>query len=552
MKIWILAAVLVLTVVSMAYLGHLAIEEWHRSATTVIERRIDEVDALMMTALSRDMRGAQISILMPLDSEQILLTPPHELADIVAQAFARFPYPESFFAWNAGATSSGSTVLFNRTDRSPPWNGETANSNLFPVRVIRNSFVANRLVGIAQALNSANEHLTVFETNIEGIPYQVVTRFFHDQNGKAAAIVGFTVNVEWVKNVYFGELTRQIERIGGSPESTALSLSIIDENGKIVTQTRPPNGSAPSQERKFPFAFFDSRSVPTAALGHLSPQQWTARVSPADDALLGAAEKGVRRTSVLLFIAAASSVLGLLLAGYSLHRTLELAAMKTDFMAMVTHELKTPLAGISLVGETLSKRRYTSESSIAEYGALLSKETTRLKRLVENVLSFSRLTDARKIYSKRDVNVRELVLEAVERLEPLIKEKCFEMRLETSDSVRPVYCDREEMTRAFESLIENAIKYCDDVGKTDIRIFDDGINVNVSIRDNGIGILPEDIPHVFDRFYRGKNAVSDGSGLGLAIARTIITDHGGDISIGSVAGGGTLVKIVLPAHQEST
>jgi signal transduction histidine kinase len=221
--------------------------------------------------------------------------------------------------------------------------------------------------------------------------------------------------------------------------------------------------------------------------------------------------------------------------------------MKTDFVAMVTHELKTPLAGISLVGETLSRGRYLSESAIAEYGVLLSKETTRLKRLVENVLSFSRLTDARKMYSKTDVHVKELVMEALGRLQPLIQEKSFDMRCETSDPVRPVHCDREEMTRAFESLIENAIKYSDAFRKTDIRIFDDGRNVNVTIQDNGRGILPEDIPHVFDRFFRGKNAVSGGSGLGLAIARTIITDHGGDISIGSVAGMGTLVTVMLPA-----
>jgi signal transduction histidine kinase len=548
-KLLVLAAVLGLAVLSMAALGYRATQEWRRSAAIVTQRRIDEVDALLTMGLMRDMAGAQSSILMALGSEQIDLDPPDELSEIFARAFARFPYPESFFVWKSYLPRSRSAVWFNRTDRPPVWYHGSKEETLFPVTVIDGFSMADRLALLTQQQAVPGERAEVFETTIDGEPYQVVTRLFYNHSDQLIAVVGFTVNLNWVRTTYFREIIRQMEHIEGSVEASPLSLSIIDDNDRTVSQTRPPTSNAPYRKRSFPFAFFDSTSLPLSALRHISFKPWTARVTTADDTLIGAAQTGANLALMLLLVAAGLSFTGVVLVTYSLKRNFELTAMKADFVAMVTHELKTPLSGISLVGETLTKGRFPSESAIVEYGVLLSRETTRLKRLVENVLSFSRLTSADKIYSFSQGDIKPLALEALERLQPLAHEKSMNIRCEIPDVLPQVECDREEVTRAFENLIENAIKYSETSGKIELRASSSMNKVNVYIQDNGRGIAQEDIPHVFDRFFRGKNAGSGGSGLGLAIAHTIIKDHGGEISIGSVLGKGTLVTVTLPVVE---
>src|SRR5688572_28427753 len=115
-SIVVVCALLGVAVLSLAWLGYQATREWRRNATMVLERREEEVATLLVTELARDMRGMQESVLTPLAAEQLILDPPYELADSISGAFARFPYPESFFAWNAGAAH---TLIVNRSDRPP-------------------------------------------------------------------------------------------------------------------------------------------------------------------------------------------------------------------------------------------------------------------------------------------------------------------------------------------------------------------------------------------------------------------------------------------------
>src|SRR5436190_17203799 len=168
----------------------------------------------------------------------------------------QFPYPESFFVWN-----SSSACLFNRTDRPPKSEDAETTASPFPVTIIRNSPIAHRMSTVARDSMSPEAPFALFETIIAGSPYQVVTRLFYGPTKQVVGVVGFTVNLDWIRSGYFPEVTGQIERIGGHANSTALSLSIVDEGGKMVTQTRPPSGAGPMRERQFVLAFFDLSAV---------------------------------------------------------------------------------------------------------------------------------------------------------------------------------------------------------------------------------------------------------------------------------------------------
>jgi hypothetical protein len=135
----------------------------------VVERRVDDVAALLITALIRDMRGAQESILAPLSAEHLDPDVPYEIVDRVSRAFSRFPYPESFFVWIPRDPRS-SAVLFNRSDRMPRWEKSGASQTTFPVTIVRDSPVAAHLGRSAGKYAVPRTELASFESTFEGIP----------------------------------------------------------------------------------------------------------------------------------------------------------------------------------------------------------------------------------------------------------------------------------------------------------------------------------------------------------------------------------------------
>jgi two-component system phosphate regulon sensor histidine kinase PhoR len=349
-----------------------------------------------------------------------------------------------------------------------------------------------------------------------------------------------------VRKNYFSELVGQIQRLAGNDRNGGVALTISDGDGKDILHVRTRKPTGPVREKHFPFLFFDSSTVAMDSLSHIAVQQWTARVNSADDPLLEAADNGATRTFILILVTTAVSIMGLLLATRSLRARFELMAMKEDFVATVSHELKTPLSGIGLIGDTLANGRYTSDQVITEYGGLLSRETSRLKRLVENLLSFSRATNGKTAYRMATLDIRDALTEALARFKPQIRERGFEVECHVSDQPCYVKADREAIIQALENVIDNAIKYSESTRRIVVRVFSKDRSIVLSITDSGKGIPQDDIPHVFTKFYRGRNVALDGSGLGLSVVHKIVKDHGGRVAIDSVPDRGTEVTMIFP------
>src|SRR5215472_8482036 len=210
----VVASVLIAVCLLLLWLGYRATTGWQHSLQLLMEQRASEAMTLMIMALSRDMRGVQSQVLPQLESYDVN-SARYALANEIAMAFARFPYPESFFTWTADAQNDGVLYVFNRTDRSPPWCDEVFKQTRFPVTILKDPVEVQPWIRVVRRRASMVTPLLAFEIKIAGETYQVIARLRYGGPSETSlqSIVGFAVNIDWVRKHYFSELTSQLSRI---------------------------------------------------------------------------------------------------------------------------------------------------------------------------------------------------------------------------------------------------------------------------------------------------------------------------------------------------
>jgi signal transduction histidine kinase len=530
----------------LTWFGYRAVRGWRESATQLAERRATETANLLLTAVARDMRGVQSVVLSSPNADEFMLDAPYDVRAIAAGAFARYPYPESFFAWR-GDPSPESVVFFDRAERRPVWAGDVTGSSRFPVVVARYPSIADELIDRIRADAREGRRFSTFEMMQNGVAYHVVVRLHYRDalRERLESVFGFTVNIDWVRRYYFGELTRQVARINGAGQG--LLLQVVDDGGRRLLG--PPGGEArgPTIGRPFLLRFFD----PLTVEGDVpAGRPWRFEVSVGDDPALAAAERGGSRTLFMVDVAAGVLALGALLAFRATRASARLAELRSDFVSTVTHELKTPIASIRAMGETLARDRIADPATRAEYAQTIVQESKRLARLIDNLLAYSRITDVTEVYSFEPVDVHSLVEEILQGFSPQLSQQRFEVHVEIARGLPRVRGDRTALRLMLENVVDNAIRYSGASRWVGVTASADSGRCTIEISDRGIGIPRDDIERVTQRFHRGRNAGSGGSGLGLAIVSRIVSDHGGTLDIESALDRGTSVRVGLAVSEE--
>lgn len=529
------------------WLGLRATREWQHSTREAAETRANEVAALLTVALERDMKGGQVSVLVPFN-EALVNSPPYELADRFARGFARFPYLESFYVWSERGGQAGATYVFNRADRRPRWDSEPPPEDPFPVVFRRDPVVLRELVSHAREQATLGLRFALEEVDVGGVRYQSVSQLMYEGEGSQArlsAVVGFLVDLDWVRQHYFGEFIRQIQGIIGDP---TLSIEIRTAEGGPIAAVGPPATGGPQHTRTFAFAFADQTLLAELPRAQ-RPQPWTARVGVGNEASLVAATQGATRTLVLLGLGAFATIVGLGVTVRAARAAADLAAVQAEFVSAVSHEMKTPLSLIKLASDTLANGRYATPDAVGEYGRMINVEAQHLTRLIDNVLCYARINDDASPYHLEPVDVIDLVQESVDRFQPRLTEHGIEVHLNLQSEPAVVSGDHLMLLHVFDNLIENAILHAGAGKWLGISVTAGASFANVEVTDRGEGIPPDDLPRVFEKFYRRKGTRQRGTGLGLAIVRRIIDDHGGRVDISSVVGQGTTVRVSLPVTE---
>ena len=236
-------------------------------------------------------------------------------------------------------------------------------------------------------------------------------------------------------------------------------------------------------------------------------------------------------------------------------REARLAEAKSNFVANVSHELKTPLSLLSLFSEILELGRVKNEEKKSEYYAIIRHESLRLNNIIDNILDFSKIEAGRKTYDFADGDMAEVIEKVLSSYRYQIINSGFDVQTNIAPDLPPVLMDHDAMAQAISNLLDNAIKYSREVKKLSITTERRGSDLSVEIADQGIGIPRAEQAKVFEKFYRvGNGLVHDvkGSGLGLSLVKHIIEAHKGTISVESDLGKGTRFTILLPlAHKRA-
>jgi signal transduction histidine kinase len=239
-----------------------------------------------------------------------------------------------------------------------------------------------------------------------------------------------------------------------------------------------------------------------------------------------------------------------LVATYRLvRRESEIARLKADFVANVSHDLKTPLSLIRMFSETLEMDRVPDPARRREYYAVLTRESERLSRLIDNVLDFSRIESGRQRYEMAPGPIEPLVHEVVESFRRPLQQQGFTLDVSIAPDLPDVAIDEEAIKQALANLLDNAMKYSAERRHIAVTARRDGDGVAVEVADEGIGIPVAERGRIFEKFYRvGRSETQGrrGSGVGLALVKHIVEAHGGRVTVDDRPGGGSRFTLRLP------
>jgi signal transduction histidine kinase len=329
-----------------------------------------------------------------------------------------------------------------------------------------------------------------------------------------------------------------LEKTLGGLEGKSV-LAVLDRAGRPVYASRPLEGA----ERVLAVSI--GESLPAWRVALYQPEG----LSPTD---------AVRRQAAI-FTAAFGLLLVVIVLGLgatyrAVRRETEMARLKSDFVANVSHDLKTPLSLIRMFAETLEMNRVPDEATRREYYGVITRESERLTRLIDNVLDFSRIEGGRQRYDIALHAVEPVVHEVLEAFRYPLAQQGFKLDVAVAPDLPEVPLDPAAIKQALANLVDNAIKYSGERRRLAVTARRDGGEVRIEVADEGIGIPPSETERIFEKFYRiGRSETQGrrGSGVGLALVKHIVEAHGGRVTVDSRPGEGSRFTVRLPVGPDA-
>jgi signal transduction histidine kinase len=263
-------------------------------------------------------------------------------------------------------------------------------------------------------------------------------------------------------------------------------------------------------------------------------------------------EAANRQKFIYLWVAAAVISLMLVstfLAGKATLKQAKLNKLKNDFIATITHELKTPLSSMRVLVDTLLDGRYEDQKQATDYLGLISKENERLSHLIDNFLTFSRMERNKQAFDFVQVNPAEIAKTAADAVSTKFNRENCRFTVTIDDNLPSISADRDAMVTVLVNLLDNAYKYSYDNKEIELKVYEENNLVCFSVKDNGIGMNRKVVKKIFNKFYQADSSLSrqaQGTGLGLSIVKFIVNAHKGRVTVESKPGKGSTFIVQVP------
>lgn len=234
----------------------------------------------------------------------------------------------------------------------------------------------------------------------------------------------------------------------------------------------------------------------------------------------------------------------------SFERLAEASRMKSEFVSIVSHQLRTPLSNLKwTIDLLLSEKTDLEKEKGTEFLEVLEENTQRMGDLISDLLTVSRIEQGKLVTRNKSVSLTDMVNEVIKEMSISCNANNTNVSFEPESNLPQIFVDPSQIKIVVTNLFDNAIRYLNNNGKIEVKLKKDGKNLYFEIKDNGVGIPREDQKLIFQKFFRSRNALkkqTSGSGLGLYIAKSIIEKAGGKINFKSQEGSGSTFWFVLP------
>jgi signal transduction histidine kinase len=409
-----------------------------------------------------------------------------------------------------------------------------------------------QLVPMMRALGAQRRAIVAFPATIDGRPkyVQVQLRWDGPERQRVTSFLGFMVDAGFLRTSYFpGLAQRRLAEIQQPRGFPPLELYLLDGDGRPLSDAARPSSDVFVDERTFPLVFFDRELLEYAAPYEQKRETWRVRAGYGGHTIPDIVSASTRPQMALMIVLALVMAGGVFFVAGAAAREVRVAELKSNFVASVSHDLKTPLALIQLFAETLELGRVRNAERAQEYYRIINTEARKLTRLIENILDFSKMEAGLRPYRKAPTDVGALTTHVLAQMDSQFAQTDFKVHAHIEPGLPPVHVDEDAVEQAIENLLANAMKYSGESRDIDVNVGRANSHICVSVIDHGIGISRREQKRIFRKFYRvdsGLGGGPQGCGLGLAIVDHTMRGHGGFVRVDSEPDRGSTFTLHFP------
>lgn len=470
---------------------------------------------------------------------------------VMHDALLESPFVTSFFVWTERGTHANKWLSYDH--RALTQAAGDVESRFREDRVF-----GDKLLPRLRQLVKTRMAIVAFTEEIDGRQYyvQAQMRFESFARERMTSVVGFAIDAERLRTEFIPALLRDrlanVQQPVGFP---SLEAAVLAEDGTRIFESDPSRSDdVPVDERSFPIVFFDKDLLAFAAPFEQQREIWGLRTGYGSQSIPEIVSASTRPQMALMVVLAIAMGLGVFLVAGAAAREVRVAELKSNFVASVSHDLKTPLALIQLFAETLELGRVRTPERAQEYYQIINGEAKKLTRLIENILDFSRMEAGLRPYHMEPADLGEIVTRVLARMATQFSQGNFAVKTEIASALPRVLADEGATEQAIENLLANAIKYSGEARQLEVSARRAGDHVEVSVTDHGIGISRREQARIFRKFYRVQRELGggpQGTGLGLAIVDHTMRGHGGYVRVTSEPQQGSTFTLHFPIPGEN-